>query len=254
REEVRKTGLERVVIGLSGGIDSALAAAIAVQALDAHNVLGVLMPSDVSSPDSLDDAEELAEVLGIATLLKPIGPQVEAYFAGDPDANNVRRGNKMARERMSILYDLSARDGALVLGTSTKTELLLGYSTLHGDGAYALDPNGDLYKIQVYAMAEFYDLPEAVRTKAPSADLWVGQVSEVELGYGFHDLDRVLFLLVDQRLHPEEIIDMHVERDFVEAVVRRMRWAQFKRSGPLFAKLSSRTVGIDFRYLRDWGT
>lgn len=252
-EEVTKTGLDQVVIGLSGGVDSSLAAAIAVQALGPQQVLGVFMPSDASEPASLADAQALAAAWGIRTELKPIGPQIDAYFSSEPEADALRRGNKMARERMSILYDLSAREQALVLGTSNKTELLLGYSTLHGDGAYALNPNGDLYKTQVYQMGAWYRLPEAILSKPPSADLWPGQTSEAELGFAFADLDRILYLLVDERLQPEEIAALGIPPEVIGQVQRRMRWAQFKRSGPLYAKVSRRTVGIDFRYLRDWG-
>lgn len=252
-EEVTKTGLSRVVLGLSGGIDSGLAAAIAVRALGAEAVLGVMMPSEVSREDSRSDAEQLAAALKIETVYKPIGAQIAAYFASEPEADQLRRGNKMARERMSILYDLSAKTNALVLGTSNKTELLLGYSTLHGDGAYALNPNGDLYKTQVFQLAIAYGLPQAILSKPPSADLWPGQTTEGELGRSFADLDRVLYLLVDERMHPDEAIALGVEGSFVAEVVRRIRWSQFKRSGPLYAKVSHRTVGTDFRYLRDWG-
>jgi len=252
-EEVTKTGMTRVVLGLSGGIDSGLAAAIAVRALGADSVLAVMMPSGVSRDDSRSDAEALAADLKIATVYKPIGAQIEAYFVDESDADRLRRGNKMARERMSILYDLSAKTNALVLGTSNKTELLLGYSTLHGDGAYALNPNGDLYKTQVFQMAVAYALPEPILNKPPSADLWPGQTTEGELGRSFADLDRALYLLVDERMHPDEVIALGIEGSFVTEVVRRVRWSQFKRSGPLYAKVSHRTVGTDFRYLRDWG-
>lgn len=253
QEEVTKTGLGRVVVGLSGGIDSALATAIAVRALGPAQVTGVLMPSDSSQETSRTDAEALAETLGIPTLLKPIGPQIAAYFAKEPDADRLRRGNKMARERMSILYDLSASLQALVLGTSNKSELLLGYSTLHGDSAYALNPNGDLYKTQVFQLGAWYQLPAVILDKAPSADLWPGQTSETELGYSFADIDRVLYLLVDERLQAAEVLALGVDAGLVDLVLRRVRGSQFKRSGPLYCKVSHRTVGTDFRYLRDWG-
>ncbi|HYE76701.1 MAG TPA: NAD(+) synthase, partial [bacterium] len=167
-EEVHKIGMKRVVVGLSGGLDSSLACAIAVRALGPTNVLGVVMPYTTSRPESRLDAELLADQLNIHTVLKPIAAQVDTYFETEPDAGRVRRGNKMARERMTILYDLSAKWKALVLGTSNKTELLLGYSTLWGDSASALNPNGDLYKTQAFQMGAHYRLPESILGKAPS--------------------------------------------------------------------------------------
>ena len=152
-DEVGKTGCEKVVVGLSGGVDSALSAALAARALGPTNVLGVLMPYKLSSEESLSDAKALAEATGIETLIVDISEQIDAYFAHFPEADVMRRGNKMARERMTILYDHSARQGGLVLGTSNKTELLLGYGTLHGDMASAINPIGDLYKTQVWALS-----------------------------------------------------------------------------------------------------
>lgn len=253
-EEVRKTGLQRVVVGLSGGLDSGLACAIAVRALGAANVLGVLMPYTSSRPESRGDAEVLAAQLGMRTLLKPIATQIDVYFESEPDADRLRRGNKMARERMTILYDLSAKEGALVLGTSNKTELLLGYSTLWGDSASAINPNGDLYKTQAFQMGAHYDLPQSILTKPPSADLWTDQTSEGELGLTFYDIDRLLYLLVDQRLTVAEVEGLGIDAGFVRTITERIKATQFKRSGPLIAKVSARTVGIDFRYLRDWGS
>lgn len=253
REEVGKVGFRRGVVGLSGGVDSALTMAIACRALGAENVVPIVMPYRTSSPASERDARLVAARLGAAPLVIDISAQVDAYFERLPDADRARRGNKMARERMSILYDISSARDALVIGTSNKTELLLGYSTIHGDSAYALNPIGDLYKTQVYALARHLGLPEEVLAKAPSADLWEGQSDEEELGFSYALVDRLLFHMVDERRGRDELLRLGFEGGFVDQVARRVRDSQFKRRPPLIAKLSQRTIDRDFRYPRDWG-
>ncbi len=254
REETTKVGFRRLVLGLSGGIDSSLAAMLASRAMGGENVLGVIMPYRTSSPESRRHAEEAARVAGIRTEIVEISPMVDAYFERyAPDAENVRRGNKMARERMSILYDLSARDGALVVGTSNKTELLLGYGTLHGDMASALNPVGDLYKTQVRRLAAHLGVPREIIEKRPSADLWVGQTDEEELGFSYEDVDQLLYRMVDLRWSPRELVDAGFDETFVRRVETMVRNNQYKRSLPLIAKLSDRTINRDFRYARDWG-
>ena len=202
RNEVRKVGLERVVVGLSGGVDSSLSAMLAAEALGPGQVLGIMMPYRDSSAESVEHARLVVEKSGIRSDTVEITPQIDAYFAAFPDADPKRRGNKMARERMTILYDHSARWDALVAGTSNKTELLLGYGTLHGDMASALNPLGDLYKTQVWALSEAVGVPEAVVSKEPSADLWAGQTDEAELGFSYRRVDELLYLMVDQTLWP----------------------------------------------------
>ena len=253
REEVGKVGFRRGVVGLSGGVDSALTIAIACRALGAENVVPIVMPYRTSSPASERDARLVAARLGAAPLVIDISAQVDAYFERLPDADRARRGNKMARERMSILYDISSARDALVIGTSNKTELLLGYSTIHGDSAYALNPIGDLYKTQVYALARHLGLPEEVLAKAPSADLWEGQSDEEELGFSYALVDRLLFHMVDERRGRDELLRLGFDGGFVDQVARRVRDSQFKRRPPLIAKLSQRTIDRDFRYPRDWG-
>ncbi len=251
--EVTKVGLGRAVLGLSGGVDSAVSAALAARALGPENVLGVMMPYSASSAESLSDAEAVAANTGIETVVVEISEQIDAYFSGATEASKLRRGNKMARERMTILYDLSAERSALVVGTSNKTELLLGYGTLHGDMASAVNPIGDLYKTQVWGLARHLELPPSVVDKAPSADLWAGQTDEQELGFGYLDADRLLYWLIDERCAHAELGRMGFESTFVERLSALVRGSQFKRRLPVIGKVSSRTVDSDFRYPRDWG-
>jgi NAD+ synthase len=252
--EVRRVGVERVVLGLSGGVDSSLAAFLAAEALGAAQVLGIRMPYRTSSPESLAHAELVVRATGIATMTVEITPQIDAYFERFPDATPLRRGNKMARERMTILYDHSARWNALVLGTSNKTELLLGYGTLHGDMASALNPLGDLYKTQVWALAEAVGVPESIVAKQPSADLWHGQTDEHELGFGYRDVDRLLYAMVDERWQTDELLAAGFDAAFVARVHAMVQRSQFKRRLPVIAKVSQRTIDRDFRYARDWGS
>lgn len=253
RNEVQKTGLTRVIVGLSGGVDSALSAVLAAEALGANNVLAVLMPYKSSHSDSRSHAEMVVQQTGIESIFVEITPQIDAYFERFPDADARRRGNKMARERMTILYDHSARWNGLVLGTSNKTELLLGYGTLHGDMASAINPLGDLYKTQVWALSEALGIPDVIVRKEPSADLWAGQTDEGELGFSYRQVDQLLYLMVDQRYTKPELIAAGFDGRFVDDVAQRIMFSQFKRRLPVIAKVSQRTIDRDFRYSRDWG-
>ncbi len=253
RNEVQKFGFERAVLNLSGGIDSALSAYLAAGALGPENVLALLLPYRESNPDSRGDAEAVVAALGIPAKLIEITPLVDPYFGEFAEMDAKRRGNVMARARMIVLYDQSVAFGSLPLGTSNKTELLLGYSTLHGDMASAVNPIGDLYKTQVRQLSRHLEVPEAVIQKPPSADLWPGQSDESELGFAYADVDHVLYLLVDERYRPEELIAAGFAREFVERVARVVQAMQYKRRPPIIAKLSQRTIERDFRYPRDWG-
>jgi len=251
-DEIAKAGLKRAVIGLSGGIDSAVSAYLSAEALGPENVLAVKMPYRTSSADSLSDADKTIEDLGLPSLTVPITDMADPLIAQFPDMSSVRKGNIMARLRMTVLYDQSAAWGGLVMGTSNKTELLLGYSTIYGDSGVALQPLGDLYKAQLRQLAKALGVAQSILDKAPSADLWAGQTDEGELGFTYNDVDQVLFLLVDERYTVNEVVEEGFERKFVEDVWRRVKANHFKRTMPNIAKLSRRTLGHDFLYLRDW--
>ncbi len=251
-DEIAKAGMTRAVIGLSGGIDSALSAYLAAEALGAENVLAVRMPYATSSADSLTDADSVIDALGLPTLTVPITPMADPLIDQFPDMSANRKGNIMARLRMIILYDQSMAWGGLVMGTSNKTEMLLGYSTIYGDSGVALQPIADLYKAQVRQLSATLDVPRAIIDKPPSADLWAGQTDEGELGFTYTDVDQLLFLLVDERYTVDQAVDEGFERAFVEKVWRRVKINHYKRTMPNIAKVSRRTIGHDFLYLRDY--
>jgi NAD+ synthase len=253
RQELGKCGCAKGILGLSGGLDSAVCASLAARALGPPNVLALIMPYGTSSPQDVRDAEKLARGLGVRFETIDIAPQVDAYFAGHPAAGRVRRGNKMARERMSILYDRSAREKAFVLGTSNKTELLIGYGTIHGDMACAVNPMGDLYKTQVRQLAAHLGVPAAIRRKAPTAGLWSGQTDEGEIGLPYAELDEILHGLVDLKKSRKEMVAAGHAPGRVDRVLRLIRRSEFKRRMPPIAKLSPRSVGHDFLYPYDWG-
>jgi len=254
RSETARAGFERGVVGLSGGLDSAVTCYLAAEALGAKNVLAVRLPYSASSPDSLDDAAEVMRQTGVGELTFPITEAAAPLLAGLPAKDRVRRGNVLARLRMIVLYDQSAVFRGLVLGTSNKTELLLGYTTLFGDSACALNPLGDLYKTQVRQLAAALGVPAGILAKPPSADLWPGQTDEGELGVSYEEIDRLLYLLVDERRSPEACVEAGFSQAMVRKTIERVRRHQYKRLPPVVAKLSQRTFGYDFLYLRDWGS
>jgi NAD+ synthase len=253
REELGKAGFRKAVLGLSGGLDSAVSASLAARALGSRNVLALVMPYGRSFSADVEDALDLARRLNIRSRVLDISPMVDAYFRAVRVEDRTRRGNKMARERMSILYDFSAREKALIIGTSNKTELLIGYGTVHGDLACALNPLGDLYKTQVRRLAAHLKLPGKILRKKPTAGLWPGQTDEGEIGLSYEDLDRILYRLVDLRQSKAEVVAQGFARARVERILGMMRRSQFKRCMPPIAKISARTIGHDFLYPYDWG-
>ena len=252
RAQLRQAGFERALLGLSGGIDSALVAYLLIEAIGSENVLAVLMPYRTSSPQSRADAEEVVGRLGCASDLVDISPMVDAYFESGArtDAAPLRRGNFMARTRMMVLYDQSVAWSGLVVGTGNKTETLIGYSTLWGDSASAFNPIGDLYKSQIRQLSMDMGVPEAIIAKAPSADLWPGQTDEQEVGFSYAMVDRILFRLVDRRRSIDEVVADGFERQLVECVDRMVAGSEFKRQVPPIAKVGPRTAGIDYLYPR----
>jgi NAD+ synthase len=254
RTELHRTGLRDLVLGLSGGIDSAVAVYLAARAIEPARIHACLLPYRTSSEDSLRDARSVVDDLGIDAETIEISPIVDGFETTAGKVDRLRLGNVMARARMTLLYDRSAAHRGLVLGTSNKTELLLGYGTLHGDLASALNPIGDLYKTQIRSLAEYLGVPESIRTKPPSADLWPDQNDEDDLGFRYEEVDRLLALLIDARVSRATAIEAGFSPELIDNVTRRIIGTQFKRKLSVIAKISTRSIGWDFRYPRDWMT
>ena len=266
RGQLGQAGFERAVLGLSGGIDSALVAYLVAEAIGAERLLCVMMPYRTSSPESRGDAETVVAALGCTAELVDISAMVDGYFGADGSAGAagsagaggrdaleaapLRRGNFMARMRMATLYDRSVSWRGLVVGTGNKTESLIGYTTLFGDSACAFNPIGDLYKSQVRQLSVALGVPEAVLRKAPSADLWPGQTDETEAGFSYPVLDRLLYWRIDRRRSVDEVVALGFDRAMVERVDRMVAGAEFKRQVPPIAKLGPRTAGVDYLYPR----
>jgi NAD+ synthase len=260
RGQLEQAGFDRAVLGLSGGIDSAVVASLVAEAIGADRLLAVMMPYRTSSPASRVDAESVVAALGCAGDLVDISPMVDGYFGAEAEpgaagsegltATPLRRGNFAARMRMAILYDRSVTWSGLVVGTGNKTETLIGYTTLFGDSACAFNPIGDLYKSQVRQLAVALGVPDAIVRKAPTADLWPGQTDEIEGGFSYPVLDRLLFWRVDKRRSLEEMAELGFDGTLVERVDRMVAGAEFKRQVPPIAKLGPRTAGVDYLYPR----
>ena len=248
--EIKKTGLSKVVVGLSGGLDSAVVAVLA-QKVFKDDLLCVKMPSQYSSQSSLDDADELCRDFNLHSITCSIEPMLRAYEEMNTDLDNLRKGNFSSRMRMSTLFDISARESALVLGTSNKSELMLGYGTLYGDLSSAINPIGDLYKSEVFELAEYLNVSRSIIKKPPSADLWDGQSDEADLGYTYKELDTAMKLYVEERLSRDEIIAKGIDAKMLDMIIQKIFRNHFKRKMPVIAKLTSRTLNHDFNYPRD---
>jgi len=238
-----ETGLNGYVIGLSGGIDSALSATLATAAVGPEKVFALLMPYKSSSESSIKDARELIDKLGIDHQLVDISPMLDAYFDKIDESNRLRAGNKMARERMSILFDYARKMGRLVLGTGNRTEICLGYTTWYGDSACSINPIGELYKTEVRQLAGILGVPAGILNKTPSADLWKGQTDEGEIGVTYEEIDRILRRVIDDgvtsmaELEKEGLNTVDISR-----VVSLANRNTFKRHLPDIAPLGRKEI------------
>lgn len=244
-QQFSKSGFERAILGLSGGIDSSTTAYLVQRALGAENVWGISMPYRASSPQSANDAQLVAHELGINFLTIEITDMIDAYFQRYPNAGQIRRGNKMARERMTVLYDQSAALQALVVGSGNKTELLLGYCTLHGDSACAMVPLGDLYKTQVRVLARFLGVPEGIIEKTPTADLWPGQSDEAELGFTYEEVDKLLYFMIEKRYTAAELNGIGFTDAFINQVTDRIEKSRHKRCLPPIPRINQGIMGAN---------
>lgn len=230
---VDNAGFKKVILGLSGGVDSSLVAYLAIEALGKDNLIGVLLPYEKSSQDSLVHGKMVAEKLNIKSYIVDISPMVNAYFDNyETNANKLRRGNFMARMRMSVIYDLSAKENALVIGTGNKTELYLGYVTQYGDSACAFEPLGELYKTEVWQLADMMGVPQEIIDKKPSADLWQNQTDEMELGISYKTADEILSMILEKKFTATEIKAKGYAKQDVNKVIKLMKKSQFKRQMP----------------------
>ena len=250
KDEVYKTGIKKVIVGLSGGLDSAVVAVL-LQEIFKDNFLAVMMPTQYSSKSSLEDAQELIDRFGIKSITVDISEYLTIFNSLNPNAKSLRKGNFSARLRMATLYDISAKENALVIGTSNKSELLLGYGTIFGDLASAVNPIGDIYKSDLFSFAKFLGVPNSIINKPPSADLFDGQSDEKEIGYTYIEIDRVFKLYVEDRLSIKSIVSLGENEKLVNMLVKRIYQNHFKRKMPIIAKLTDRTFGHDFLYARD---
>jgi len=252
KNETGRWGVKKGVVGISGGLDSAVVAFLVKEALGKSNVTGLLMPYKTSSRDSMSDALEVVKQTGIKSKIFDMTPAVDGFLGSyEREIDKVRRGNIIARMRMITLYDYSHKIGGLVIGTSNKTELLFGYTTIYGDAAYAINPIGDLFKTQVRQLAKLLGVPRRIIDKPPSADLWIGQTDESELGFTYKMIDELLYFIVDLRYTDMELKELGYRTELIKRVRERIWSNQFKRLPPVLAKVSNRTINVDFRYNRD---
>jgi NH(3)-dependent NAD(+) synthetase (EC 6.3.1.5) len=253
REEITKLGFRKGVLGLSGGVDSSVVAYLMAEALGPDNCEFLVMPYKTTPKESIEDALLVGEILGVKPKVIDITPFVDSIVEGLEIRDKNRMGNIQARVRMIILYDKSAEIGGLVVGTSNKTEILLGYGTIYGDLAHAINPLGDLYKTEVWELAKFLGVPERIISKKPSADLWPGQTDEGELGLSYKEADGILREMVENFRRPEELYEVF-GKEKVDRVWELLKRNQFKRKPPIIAKLSSVSVNYEFIAPRDWGS
>ncbi len=237
QQQAKHVGVQNVVVGISGGLDSAIVSVLCKEAFG-DNFYGVMLPSQYSSEESIHDAKELCEKFDIQYEVVSVAPMVEGYYSNnDSDASVLRKGNFSARMRMAVLYDISAKHNAIVVGTSNKSEILLGYGTLYGDTACAINPIGQMYKSDEFEFAKFLGVPESIINKKPSADLWSGQSDEDELGYSYKNMDDVLKQLVDNNISKEALLQSGTDVKLIDMLEYRMRTNAFKGRTPTIADI-----------------
>lgn len=256
RKRIKNSGFQRAVLGLSGGIDSTVVAYLAVEALgDPHNVYALILPYKSYQSESVKDARLIAKKLKINSQIIRIEPMIEQYFRNFSrriiphpavlggrgsqvkELEYLRKGNKMARERMSILYDWALSLRALVLGTSNKTELSMGYFTKYGDGGVDLEPLGGLYKTQVRQLAKYLGVPQPITNRRPSAGLWPGQTDEGELGISYDELDKILYCMLEKKYSVKKILSLGFSVENIEKVRNFVKNSEHKRRLPPVAKV-----------------
>jgi NAD+ synthetase len=245
RDEMARRGFGKAVVGISGGVDSAVTAYLAARALGAENVVGIRMPYRTSSPESLAHGQLVIDALGIQGCTLDISAAVDGYLALEPDADPARRGNVMARLRMIALFDLSAKHRAIPLGTGNKTERLFGYFTWHADDSPPINPLGDLFKTQVWALARHLGVPEVIVGKAPSADLVVGQTDEGDFGISYPKADEILNWMLsgyDER----DLVERGFAANEVALVRKRLSSTHWKRRLPTVAMMSGSAIGESY--------
>jgi NAD+ synthetase len=245
RDEMERRRLSRVVVGVSGGVDSAVTAFLAARALGAENVLAARLPYRTSSAESLEHAQLVVDALGVPSRTVDISGAVDGYLAQAPDADPARRGNVMARVRMIVLFDLSAEIRGVPLGTGNKTERLFGYFTWHADDSPPINPLGDLFKSQVWALARHLGVPDVIVNKPATADLIKGQTDEGDFGISYSKADEILNWLVSG-FRPDELVARSFAPEEVELVRRRLEGTHWKRRLPTVAMVSQSAIGESY--------